>query len=456
MIKITYSCRTFLNNKGQVVIRVRWNNRKCEVGFSVGCNADPEKWDSENQRARYNTTHKVGEKIYVARDINNRVTQFLECIAESFTEYGVRSQTPTTSELKELVNEKLGRIKEDPLIEENEGTHEKTLREIFDDFLVICSTERNWTDSVHHKYIQAWNQLNSCDPKISLATLDKNKMTNLKEWYVKNGYRNRTIVKQFRILKSFLRWTEANGYTISQGVLSHKLNLTVTKKEVTFLKYKELLHFASFQFPENKDYLDRARDMFCFMAFTSLRYSDLKALKKAHISNDYIEMYTQKTCDRITIPIVECAQKIIDKYSGYHSDDNTIFPVPSNQKLNDYLKEAAELAGLDREVVETYFIGTQRHEEIHKFYETISCHDGRRTFVCCSLALGISPTVVMSCTGHSDYESMKPYIEVADETQKIQMDRWNTHQYKSDIIDYLDKVGEDKLKEVLKMLKDIA
>ena len=52
------------------MIRVRWNNRKCEVGFSVGCNADLEKWDNENQRVRYNTTHKVGGKVYVARDIN--------------------------------------------------------------------------------------------------------------------------------------------------------------------------------------------------------------------------------------------------------------------------------------------------------------------------------------------------------------------------------------------------
>ena len=52
MIEINHSCRAFLNNKGQVVIRVRWNNRKDEVGFSVGCNADPDKWDKENQRAR--------------------------------------------------------------------------------------------------------------------------------------------------------------------------------------------------------------------------------------------------------------------------------------------------------------------------------------------------------------------------------------------------------------------
>lgn len=53
------------------MIRVRWNKKRLEVGFSVGCVADPEKWDNENQRARYNTSHKIGGKTYIAREINN-------------------------------------------------------------------------------------------------------------------------------------------------------------------------------------------------------------------------------------------------------------------------------------------------------------------------------------------------------------------------------------------------
>ena len=44
---------------------------------------------------------------------------------------------------------------------------------------------------------------------------------------------------------------------------------------------------------------------------------------------------------------------------------------------------------------------------------------------------------------------MKAYIEVADETQKIQMDKWNTHQYKSQIIELLDKASERQLKDML-------
>ena len=268
MMGISHSCRAFLHKNGQVMIRVRWNNRKCEVGFSVGCNADLEKWDNENQRVRYNTTHKVGGKVYVARDINNRISQFLECIEESFTEYGVHSQIPTT---KELVNEKLGRIEKE-IVVVGSIEREKSFREIFNDFLEVCSIERSWSGSVHHKYVQVWNQLNSCDPDISLVILDENKMTELKKCYVKNGYRNRTTVKQFRILKSFLRWIAANGYPVGQGVLNCKVNLTVTKKEVTFLKYKELLHFASFQFPKNKEYLDRARYIYIIQSFNNASF----------------------------------------------------------------------------------------------------------------------------------------------------------------------------------------
>lgn len=453
MIEINHSCRTFLHKNGQVMIRVRWNNRKDEIGFSVGCNADPDKWDNENQRARYNTTHKVGRKIYVARDINNRISQFLECIEESFTEYGLNSQLPTRSELKELVNEKLGRIKEEIPVEVEE-VQEKTLKNAFFEFMKLRPSENNWGEKTHFKYNQMWDHLNSFDSAISLETLDKKKLNGLKDWYIANDYHNATINKHFRNLKGILKWADSNGYSVKKEVFTYKTNLPVPPKTVTFLKYKELIHFASFQFPVNKGYLDRARDYFCFMAFTSLRYSDLKALKKANVSGEYIDLYTQKTKDKIRIPIISHARKILEKYKD--NEGVYVFSVPSNQKLNDYIKEAAELAGLDREVVETYFIGTQRHEEIHKFYETISCHDGRRTFVCCSLALGINPTTIMAATGHSDYDSMKPYIEVADETQKLQMEKWNTHQYKSDIIEKLDKMNPTQLKDLYEYLRSIA
>ena len=435
---------------GQVMIRVRWNSKKNEVGFSVGYTIDPLKWDGDKQLVKSNTTHKIGGKIVYAREINNAIRSFLVCIEEVFAKYDLHSKTPTTTDLKELVNEKLGRIKQETVNEDKV----KTLKDIFSEFLLLRPQEGNWGDKIHEKYDQMWTQLSSCDPNITLETLDQSKVQELVGWYIKNDYCNRTIQKQIRILKSFLRWVSRHGYTINSGVLEFKLRLKVIPRTVTFLKYKELMHFFHYEFPKEKEYLSKARDMFCFMAFTSLRYSDLAALKPVNLVDGCLDFCTEKTDDKLHIALNEHAQQIIEKYSWYKGD--TIFPVPSNQKLNDYLKEAAKLAGLDREISQVYFKGNTRHEDTYKFWEQISCHDARRTFVCCSLALGIPASVVMSATGHSDYATMKPYIEVADETQKMQMEKWNTHQYKSGIIESMEKMNSAQLKQLFEYVKSIA
>ena len=450
MKKASFSTRAYVTKNGQIMIRVRWNGKKNEVGFSVGYSIDPMKWDSNKQLVKSNTTHRIGGKIVYAREINNTIRIFLGYIEEIFIEYSLHNETPGTADLKELVNEKLGRNK--PEVPDNDK--KKALKDIFKEFLSERVLEGNWSKAAEYKYRQMWLQLTSCDATIELDALDKNKLIQLTNWYINNDYCNRTIVKQFRILKSFLRWISKNGYIVQPGVLEFKPKLKVIPKVVTFLKYKELMHFFEYEFPKEKEYLSKARDMFCFMAFTSLRYSDLAKLRPSNVIDGYLDFCTEKTDDKLRIALNEHAQKIIDKYAWYKGD--TIFPVPSNQKLNDYLKEAAKLAGLDREITQVYFKGNTRHEDTYKFWEQISCHDARRTFVCCSLALGIPASVVMSATGHSDYESMKPYIEVADETQKLEMDKWNTHQYKSGIIEKLDKMGSEQLKKLFEYVKEIA
>ena len=453
MKNIKYNCRTFLNHRNQVIVRVRWNKKKCEVAFSIGLHGDPLKWDDESQRPVRGSTHIICHERNPSRVINDRINALLKGIEESFTEYAFADTVPSANELRDLVNEKV--VFEPKELEDEESGTDKPLLEIFNEFLTEGAKERDWTSVVHYKYEQIWKQLMGCDPDVSLDTLDKAKMIELKEWYVKNNYRNRTITKQFKVLRSFLRWMKANGYPVQDSAIDYKLHLTVTKKNVTYLTFKELKQFYNHQFAPNHKYLERARDMFCFMAFTSLRYSDLAQLKKAHITSKGIDLYTKKTADHITIPIIKRAQEILDKYADYESEDGSLFPVPSAQKLNDYIKLAAKEAGLDREVVNTYFIGTQRHDDVNKFYDIISCHDARRTFVCCSLAFGIPAPVVMSCTGHKDYESMKPYIEIASDTRRIELDKWNGKEMKIDIMEMMEKFDEAKLKKLYKYAKKL-
>ena len=107
-----------------------------------------------------------------------------------------------------------------------------------------------------------WKQLCSCDPDITLETLTVSKMQELVQWYVKNDYCNRTIQKQFKIVKSFFRWIAKHGYNIQSGVLEFKPGLKVIPRAVTFLKYKELMHFFHYEYPKEKEHLSKARDMF--------------------------------------------------------------------------------------------------------------------------------------------------------------------------------------------------
>lgn len=173
MIKVSFNARAYVLKNGQLMIRVRWNSKKNEVAFSVGYTIDPTKWDSTKQLVKANSTHRINGKTVYAREINNTIRTVLGCIEEVFTEYSLRNEIPGNADLKELVNEKLGRNK--PKVVENDK--EKTLKDIFKEFLSTRALEGNWSKEAEYKYEQMWQQLTSCDEAIELDALDKNKMT---------------------------------------------------------------------------------------------------------------------------------------------------------------------------------------------------------------------------------------------------------------------------------------
>jgi hypothetical protein len=84
------------------------------------------------------------------------------------------------------------------------------------------------------------------------------------------------------------------------------------------------------------------------------------------------------------------------------------------------------LAGFNSVETIVYFKGNKRIEERFFKYDLLCTHTGRRTFVCNALALGIQAETIMKWTGHSTYEAMKPYIAIADEFKRTEMDKFNS------------------------------
>lgn len=249
--------------------------------------------------------------------------------------------------------------------------------------------------------------------------------------------RNSTILKQIKFLKWFLKWAVGAGYNKNLAFTSFSPNLKISEKKVIFLDWTELMAVYNLDFsiakdndgtilePETVKALDRVRDVFCFCCFTSLRYSDVANLKRTDIKANEIVITTIKTSDTLTIELNDYSREILARYESEVYPNNKALPVISNQKMNDRLKEVAELCGLDTPITITYYKGNKRIDEVYPKYALIGTHCGRRTFICNALSLGIAPQTVMKWTGHSDYKSMKPYIDIADAEKKKAMSLFN-------------------------------
>ena len=449
MITIKFSVLVYLHNKSKgVMVRVCWDNKREVVTFATGCIADPAKW--KNQCAVVNTTHKVGEHSFTSRQINNEINKVKTAIEQAFASFELKGHYPNKFDLKDEVDKLLG--KEEPVVVSEEVKEAVSLKELFKLFTAERKDEKLWDEKTKYKYDQIYTYLMCCDKNLTLQKIDKKFMAKLRNWFLDNNYKNPTIVKAFRNFRCFLKWAKQEGYEVNDSAICYRENVSIRQKKVIFLKFTELMNFYNYKFPEEKQYLERARDFFCFMAFTSLRYSDFSRLKVSDVYEDHIELYTEKTDVMLSIPLVSYAKALVEKYKGM-GQSSLMFPKISNQKLNKYIKEAAQLVGLNRQVVQVSYSGNKKHESIDRLCDILSCHTARRTFVCSSLHLGIPQSVVMKCTGHSDFRAMRPYIEVADETTARELAKWNLQAKKVEIETLLENTSEDKLNQLLKVLR---
>ena len=103
--------------------------------------------------------------------------------------------------------------------------------------------------------------------------------------------------------------------------------------------------------------LEKARDAFIFACYTGLAYVDVCHLKKANIvtinGEKWIRTRRQKTDTLVEVPLLKIPESIIEKYKGYVLPDDTLIPISSNQKVNAYLKEIADLCGIQKNLTGT-------------------------------------------------------------------------------------------------------
>ena len=418
-MKSKYHCQFLLDKEknkldARIRYRIKWQGNI--IAFNIGYRVDIDKWSEESQRCKANTTH--GKKKVPANIINRKLQQFEQACEDTIKYFEVQNMVPTKEQFQATFNAHLGREKKVVL--------EKNFFQYYDDFMEEEGAFNQWTEATKTKLKVIKNHLFNFDPELAFEKLTEEKLVEYLNYLQQElKLKNSTILKHISFVKWFLRWSCRKGYNTNTFFDVFKPKLKNTQKKVIFLTPTEFKQFREYQIPEQKKYLERVRDVFLFQCFTGLRYSDVENLKKSDIRDNFIEVTTVKTSDSLKIELNQYSRTILEKYKDYKDNKGQALPVITNQKMNEYLKELAELADINEPIRETYYIGNERFDEVTPKYALIGTHAGRRTFICNALSLGIPPQVVMKWTGHSDYKAMKPYIDIADETKANAMSKFD-------------------------------
>ena len=359
-------------------------------------------------------------------EINAALLGYYTELQEIFKRFEVAEIIPSPAEVKEAFNNRHGQNEKMELSSTDLSNVPSNFYEAFDDFVRVCGRQNDWTHSTFEKFAAVKNHLKNFRSELGFEFFDEEGLTEYVQYLREvREMRNSTIGKQLSFLKWFLRWSFKQGMHSNNAYDTFKPKLKDTQKKIIFLTWKELNRLREFKIPPTKQALERVRDVFLFQCFTGLRYSDVFNLRRSDIKGDYIEVTTVKTSDSLIIELNDHSRAILEKYKDVEFENDKALPVITNQKMNDYLKELAELAEINEPVRQTYYKGNERIDEVTPKYALLGTHAGRRTFICNALALGIPPQVVMKWTGHSDYKAMKPYIDIADDIKANAMSKFN-------------------------------
>ncbi|MFR9553194.1 MAG: tyrosine-type recombinase/integrase [Rikenellaceae bacterium] len=400
-----------------VPIRMRVIYCGKRIEFSTGYRIDVAKWDDKKQKVKNGCSNKHKQ---TAAQINADLAKYELRIQEIFKKFEVAEVTPSVELIKETFNSATPTAKVEDIVPKID------FWESFDRFVAESSRQNNWAYSTIQKFRSAKTHLQNFKKTISFDTFNEKGLAQYIDFLrVKCDMRNTTLHKQLGFLKWFLRWAHRQGLHSNTAYDTFKPKFKSTQKRVIFLTWDELTKLREYQIPETKQYLERVRDLFLFQCFTGLRHSDVFNLRRSDVKENHIEVTTLKTADSLNIELNDYSRAILDKYKDVDFEGHKVLPVISNQRMNDYLKELAEAAGIDEPVRESYYKGSERIDEISPKYALLGTHAGRRTFICNALSLGIPAQVVMKWTGHNDYKAMKPYIDVADNIKATAMSKFN-------------------------------
>ncbi len=324
-----------LNQAGKCSIRCRITYLKKRYEFATGLFIIPENWISKLQKAiPPDTEHQqINTQLSLIKQEINQAFLFLQVQKEQFDVDDIYlkykgedvKQAKTLMEVFTLHNTKMNALVG---IEYTKSTFSKftEAKQHIEDFLMYQNKKKNiLLEDITLKFLQDF------------------------DYYLKTkkSFKQITINKSIQRVRKIIKLAIAEGFLFTDPFLLYKPKKVINN--VTYLTTEELFELENHIFSQPR--LDQVRDMFVFCCYTGLPYQEMANLTKKNIVKKFddklwIDMYRQKTKKQFSVPLLPKAISILEKYQ----ENKSILPIISNQKFNSYIKEIAEIIGIEKKL----------------------------------------------------------------------------------------------------------
>lgn len=379
-----YAKSTKPNTAGQLPIYVRLTVDGKRMEFSTKKFIDSAKWSPEMSKMKGTTED--------ARSLNEYLNLLKAKIFDIQMELIHQNEILTIEIFK---NKLLGIQERGRMLIPIFVEHNRKMEELVGIEYAPGTLERYKTSLSHTKYFLQW-KYNVSD--IEISKIDHAFITEY-EFYLRSvrNCANNTAVKYIKNFHKIVNQCLANGWLNKDPFVNYKSK--VKEVERVYLTEEEIQNIINKDFKIER--IAMVRDIFIFSCFTGLAYVDVQQLTKNHISlgidgDKWIFKNRQKTDTTSKIPLLPMAMEIVDKYKNHPIcvNENRLLPILSNQKMNAYLKEIADVCEINKEL--TFHIAR------HTFATTVT------------LSNGVPIETVSKMLGHTNLKTTQHYAKILD------------------------------------------
>lgn len=379
-----------INKNGEVPLymRITVNGKRAE--FSLKQHINLENWDPCAGRLKGN-----GKE---AKTVNRYITEVKGRIYQIQKDIYTQGEELSSSKIKNIF---LGKTAKQKMLLEIFQAHNDQVERLVGKDFAAGTAERYRTAK---KHVEAYIAKEYKVKDIPVQEVDYGFITGL-EYYLKTERNcgHNSALKYITNFKKIIRIALANNWIENDPFVNWKVKLKIVDRE--YLTEGEIQKLIEKKFDTQR--LDLVKDIFLFSCFTGLAYADVKKLSSGNIvigidGNKWIKINRSKTDTRSNIPLLPTALEIISKYSTsiISSNIKNLLPILSNQKMNAYLKEIADVCEIDKNL--TF------HLARHTFATTVT------------LLNGVPIESVSKMLGHKNLKTTQHYAKILD--QKVSED----------------------------------